>query len=111
MGAPSKIFASGRASFYQNTSSLSGAGLSVELRTQTNTVVATSMWANGGVSGVGDTAYVPISLGGILKDGSQDYVAAPGSYVLNLIGGGYGLCSGTGAVIGGSLTYLLVGAP
>ena len=111
VGAPSKIFASGRASFYQNTSSLSGAGLSVELRTQTNTVVATSMWANGGVSGVGDTAYVPISLGEILKDGSQDYVAAPGSYVLNLIGGGYGLCSGTGAVIGGSLTYLLVGAP
>jgi hypothetical protein len=111
VGASSKIFASGRASFSQNASALSGSGLSVELRTLSNTVLAASMWANGGVSGAGDTAFVPISIGEILKDGSQDYIAAPGTYVLNLIGSGYGLCSGTGAMIGGSLTYLLVGAP
>ncbi len=106
--APAKILATALGTYADNgNAGNNNAGVQVQLLDSTNAVVAQSGFEDVWEAGTN----IPTQFGvtGMLKQGGSIYVAAPGSYTLQLNVTAFGLCSGTNMNLrGATLSYMIL---
>jgi hypothetical protein len=106
----SKIFGSARASYTRNGTDLSLGVLSLSLVNAGNAIVASSDLGWVSIPATAAGSQTPMAIADVLRSGSVDYIAAPGTYTLKLLAhAGNGSCPGSAAVVFPALSYLLVG--
>jgi hypothetical protein len=62
------------------------------------------------ISAGANGSQIPMSIADVLRAGSADYIAAPGTYTLKLLAhAANGTCPGNAALVFPALSFLLVG--
>lgn len=118
IGAPAKIFATGRGTYIHSGTAVQVLLIRVELFDATNTLVVRSAFTRGGSYG-SDDAWIPLSIAEVLRTPQSsapgapppvDYIAPADAYTLKLsasINGGS--CAATPTLDNPVLSFLLVG--